>query len=165
MKQLGNRKILGIDPGTAVTGFGIIEKNNRTIDVVDYGCIKPPKNLDISKRYLIIFENIDLLIKKYKPDVMAIETQFVYKNAKAALTLGMAKGAALIAAAKNEVEVFEYAPKKAKLSVVGTGNASKHQVQKMIQMLLNLSKPPTPEDAADALALALCHAHQTNLKG
>jgi crossover junction endodeoxyribonuclease RuvC len=157
--------ILGIDPGSRVTGFGIIKKTLKGISVIDFGCIRPPQKLDISKRYLIIYDSVENLIIKHQPTSLAIETQFVYKNAQSALKLGMAKGVVMVVAAKHNIPLFEYAPKKAKLAVVGTGNASKHQVQKMMQMLLNLSKPPTPEDAADALALAICHAHQNPLEG
>ncbi len=152
--------ILGIDPGSRVTGFGLIKKEKKEIKVIDFGCIRPPPKLDIAKRYLVIYDSIEDLILKYKPTVLSIETQFMYKNAQSALKLGMAKGVAMVVCAKYDIPIFEYAPKKAKLAVVGTGSASKHQVQKMMQMLLKLSKPPTPEDAADALALALCHAHQ-----
>lgn len=155
-----DRVILGIDPGSSVTGFGVIKQSKAKISVLDFGAIRPPKSYDLGQKYLVIFEGVEELIKKYKPDAVSIETQFVYKNAQSALKLGMAKGSAVVACAKYAVPTFEYAPKKAKLAVVGTGSASKYQVQKMMQMLLNLSKPPTPEDAADALALALCHAYQ-----
>lgn len=158
-------RILGIDPGSRVTGFGLIKKEKASFSAIDFGCIKPPAKLDIAYRYLVIFEAIENLIIQYQPTALALETQFVYKNAQSALKLGMAKGAAMIAGAKHEIPIFEYAPKKAKLAVVGSGSASKHQVQKMMQLLLNLSKPPKPEDAADALALALCHAQQTPLEG
>lgn len=157
--------ILGIDPGSVVTGFGIIKKTHKELSVIDYGCIRPPAKLSISERYLIIHNSVDQLIQKYKPTSVAVETQFVYKNPQSALKLGMAKGAAIIAAAKYNIPLFEYAPKKAKLAVAGTGSASKHQVQKMMQLLLHLPQPPTPQDASDALALALCHAYQISLKG
>lgn len=157
--------ILGIDPGSAVTGFGILRKTRQGVSVIDYGCIRPPAQLEINQRYLIIYDSVKSLILKHRPTALAVETQFVYKNAQSALKLGMAKGAVVIAAAKYGIPIFEYAPKKAKLAVVGTGSASKHQVQKTMQLLLNLSQPPTPIDAADALALALCHAHQLSLKG
>lgn len=147
--------ILGIDPGTNITGYGVIKGNKP----LDFGCIRPPKNLSDAERYLAIFEAIDALIEKYAPHAVALEMQFFHKNAQSVLKLGMAKGAAMIAAAKRKVPVFEYAPRKAKLAVVGNGSASKEQVQKMVQLLLNLSCLPEPEDAADALALAICHAH------
>jgi len=151
--------ILGVDPGTLVTGYGVIRQTDRSWEPLDFGCICPPRKLKTHQRYLIIFEGIDHLLEKYKPQAVSVETQFVYKNVQSALKLGMARGAVIIAAARRGIEVFEYAPTKAKQAVVGNGSASKFQVQKMIQMQLKLSQMPEPPDAADALALALCHAH------
>ena len=155
--------ILGIDPGTAITGYGLIQVTHGSFTPIDFGCIRPSKKLISNQKYLSIFNGIEALIKKHQPTSVSVETQFVYKNVQSALKLGMARGAVLIAAAKNDIPIFEYAPTKAKKAVVGKGSASKMQVQKMIQMLLALSEVPTPEDAADALALALCHA--LSLKG
>lgn len=151
--------IIGIDPGSCVTGYGILSYAQAKQTALDFGCIRPPSQSAISEKYRILFESIELLLDKYKPHALAIETQFVYKNAQSALKLGMAKGMAVLAAAKRNIPIFEYAPKKAKLAVVGHGSASKQQVQKMIQLLLNLPTLPQPEDAADALALAICHCH------
>jgi crossover junction endodeoxyribonuclease RuvC len=148
--------ILGIDPGTCITGYGIIKGQKH---VLDFGCIRPSPKLPINERYLFIFNGIEYLLKQYAPTAVAVETQFVYRNPQSALKLGMARGVALLAATQKKIPVFEYTPKKAKLAVVGNGAASKQQVQKMVQLLLNLQKPPEPEDAADALAIALCHAH------
>ncbi|MEI8328803.1 MAG: crossover junction endodeoxyribonuclease RuvC [Chlamydiia bacterium] len=150
--------IIGIDPGTRVTGFGVI-KSGIQMQPLDFGCIRPPSTLAIPQKYLVIFEGIEHLIAKYKPDAIAVETQFVYKNVQSAMKLGMARGMVLVAGAKNNIPLFEYAPKKAKLAVVGNGAASKEQVQRMVQVLLRLPQIPTPEDAADALALAICHAN------
>lgn len=152
------RTILGIDPGTSVSGFGLIEVIDGRYSAVDYGCIRPPPKYNLSDRYLIIFEGIDEIIEKYQPDAVVVETQYVHKNVQSAIKLGMARGVVIVAARKRGVEVFEYAPTKAKLAVVGTGRASKQQVQGMVTRLLNLAEPPQPEDAADALALAICHA-------
>ncbi len=159
--------ILGIDPGTRITGFGIIQLLSVP-RVIDYGCIRPPANLPLEKKYLIIFNDIENLIKKYRPSAVAVETQYVKKNVQSAIKLGMARGAVVLAAAKNDIPVYEYAPTQAKLSVVGKGQASKHQVMQMVAMILQLSSPPKPEDAADALAIALCHSHHSKkrmLKG
>ena len=142
-----------------MTGYGVIQEGDRHWEPLDFGCIRPPRNLKIHERYLAIFEGIDHLLEKYQPGAVAVETQFVYKNVQSALKLGMARGAVLIAAARRGVAVFEYAPRKAKQAVVGNGGASKFQVQKMVQMELKLLQLPEPADAADALALALCHAH------
>jgi crossover junction endodeoxyribonuclease RuvC len=149
--------VLGIDPGTRITGYGLICKKGSVLQPIDYGCIRPPPNLPLSERYRILFESIETLIDRHHPDVLSVESQFVLKNAQSAIKLGMAKGMAILAAARRSIPIFEYAPSKAKLAVTGTGQASKWQVQKMIQSLLRLPTAPEPEDAADALALAICH--------
>lgn len=156
--------ILGIDPGTKITGYGILEVIDNSFKALDFGCIRPPYSYSLTKRYFIIFDSIEKIIDKYKPSAIAVETQFVKKNIQSAIKLGMARGAVVIAAEKNNIPIFEYAPRKAKLAVVGNGNASKEQIQKMLKMLLNLTKEPTPEDAADALALAMCHANSLKFK-
>ncbi len=151
--------ILGIDPGTRITGYGIIRKGRHSLEAIDFGCIRPPPSLSGPQKYLILFNAIESLLDRYQPQAVSVETQFVYKNVQSALKLGMARGVCLLAAAKRNIPIFEYAPKKAKLAVVGTGSASKEQVQKMVQFLLKLPILPQPEDAADALALAICQAN------
>lgn len=153
--------ILGIDPGTIITGYGVISVNPH-ISPLDFGCIRPPAKLILEQRYKIIFEGIEALIEKHSPTAIAVESQFVLKNVQSAIKLGMAKGMVYLAAARKNIPVFEYAPKKAKQAIVGTGNASKFQVQKMIQNLLRLPNIPEPEDAADALALAICCSRRTS---
>lgn len=153
----GKHVILGIDPGTRITGYGVIDAHSLPLD---FGCIKPPPKLLLSERYKILFDSVEALIEKYEPSAIAVESQFVLKNAQSAIKLGMAKGMVYLAAARKSIPVYEFAPKQAKLAVVGFGGASKSQVQKMIQALLRLPNPPEPEDAADALALAICCAHQ-----
>jgi len=150
------RIILGIDPGTRITGYGIIDAEGGALD---FGCIRPPPTLDLALRYKIIFEGVEALLERYEPCAVAVESQFVLKNVQSAIKLGMAKGMVYLAAARKSIPVYEFAPKQAKLAVVGHGGASKFQVQKMIQALLRLPNPPEPEDAADALALAICCAH------
>ena len=150
--------ILGVDPGTRITGYGLIQLKDQPYHLIDYGCIRPPSQFKLSERYLVIFDSIEELIEKYQPTVLVVETQYVHKNPQSALKLGMARGAVMIAAKKKGLMVYEYAPTVAKRAVVGTGKASKSQVQGMIQRLLRLSALPQPEDAADALALAICHA-------
>lgn len=156
------KKILGIDPGTLITGYGLIESNDAEYAAIDYGCIRPPKSLKLTDRYLIIFNAIEELIEKYAPEALVVETQFVQKNVQSAIKLGMARGIAVLAAKRRGLTVFEYAPTQAKMAVAGSGKASKTQVQAMVKMLLNLPDIPatTPEDAWDALALAICHAHR-----
>lgn len=152
--------ILGIDPGTHCTGFGLIKHFGNRHELITFGVIrtKPAQKLEL--RYLMIFEEIAQLVAQHGPDAIAVETQFVQKNAQSALKLGMARGVAMVAGAKYNIPIFEYAPTKIKLAVTGRGNASKHQVQQMTKLLLALDKIPA-EDAADALAIAICHAHTT----
>lgn len=158
-KNKDSEIIIGIDPGTQITGYGIIKVVGNTYQAIDYGCIRPPARYKLTDRYLIIFNALEEIIDKHSPDALVVETQYVKKNVQSAIKLGMARGIAIVAAKKRGVSIFEYAPSKAKLAVVGNGSASKSQVQKMVQFLLRLSELPTPEDAADALALAICHAH------
>ena len=148
--------ILGIDPGTRITGYGAIDMDKRPID---FGCIRPPPKLPLAIRYKILFESVEALIVRLQPSFIAVESQFVLKNAQSAIKLGMAKGMIYLAAARGGIPLYEFAPKQAKLAVVGHGSASKYQVQKMIQALLRLPEPPQPEDAADALSLAICCVH------
>lgn len=150
--------IIAIDPGTIVTGYGIIKIVSSSYHAVDYGCIRPPAKLKLSERYLIIFESLEQLLETHKPHVLVVETQFVQKNVQSAIKLGMARGVAILAAKRRGLKVYEYAPMRAKKAIVGNGRASKQQVQWMIQKLLNLAAPPHPQDASDALSLALCHA-------
>ena len=154
--------ILGVDPGTFVTGYGIIQCVDGVWKAVDFGCIKPPRNMKLTDRYLEIHQGIDHLIDTYNPEILVVETQYVHKNIQSAIKLGMARGVILISAKKKGLKVFEYAPAKAKKAVVGRGGATKRQVQSMMQHLLGLRELPEPEDAADALALALCHAYASN---
>lgn len=151
--------IIGIDPGTQITGYGVIKVVGNQYQVIDYGCIRPPTKFKLTDRYLVIFNCLEEILDKYQPDAFVIETQYVNKNVQSAIKLGMARGIAVLAAKKRGISIFEYAPSKAKKAVVGKGQASKKQVQKMVQFLLRLAELPTPEDAADALALTICHAH------
>jgi crossover junction endodeoxyribonuclease RuvC len=151
--------ILGIDPGTRITGYGVIAIGNGP-EPLDFGCIRPPATLSLADRYKIIFDGIETLITLHMPTSIAVESQFMGKNVQSTIKLGMAKGMVLLAAARRNIPVYEFSPTKAKQAVTGTGSATKAQVQKMIQALLRLPKLPEPEDAADALALAICCSHQ-----
>ena len=151
--------IIGIDPGTKVTGYGVIVIIGNTMRALDYGCIRPPPNALLSDRYLIIYESLQELLSLYKPIEMAIETQFVYKNPQSALKLGIAQGVAIISAKKHKCRVFGYAPRAVKSGMVGTGKASKEQLLGACARFLNLKEYPRPQDAADALAIAICHAN------
>jgi crossover junction endodeoxyribonuclease RuvC len=150
--------ILGVDPGTRVSGYGVICIQDHKYIPLDYGCIRPPPKYKLSERYLVIYDSIIELIEKHQPTALVVEMQFMYKNAQSALKLGMARGAVMIAAKKRGLPIFEYAPTVAKRAVVGNGRASKYQVQGMVKQILKLAAIPQPEDAADALALAICHA-------
>ena len=153
------RIILGVDPGTVTTGYAVIDGDT----ILDFGCIRPPTKLTLAERYLVIFNAIEHLIRKFQPEAISVETQFMSKNAQSTMKLSMARGTVILAAAKNNVSVHEYSPRKAKQAIVGNGGASKEQVQRMLQILLKLPSLPEPADAADALALAICHAHTLKL--
>jgi crossover junction endodeoxyribonuclease RuvC len=155
--------ILGIDPGTRVTGYGLIVQKNP-VQLLDFGAVRPPSHLPLYQRYHLLYENMEKIIVRYQPHILVVEGQFMQKNVQSAIKLGMAKGIAYLLAAKYQMQLFEYSPKEAKLAVVGTGSASKHQVQKMIQMLFSLQELPQPEDATDALSLAICHHHKSKWK-
>ncbi len=153
--------VIGIDPGTLITGFAVIEYRNSLSSAVDYGTIRPSPKAPLPQRYHAIFSALEELLLKYQPGVLAIETQFVGKNVQSAIKLGMARGVCVLAAAKRNIEVKEYSPTTTKRAVVGKGHAGKQQVQKMIRLLLHLEELPE-EDEADALAVALCHIHSVH---
>lgn len=161
---MSEKIILGIDPGTNSTGWGVIASDGRKSVPLEFGAIRPKTTLSQAEKYLRIFEGVEEVISRFSPEALAVETQFIYKNAASAMKIGMARASAMLAAARSNIPVYEYTPKKAKLAVVGKGSATKEQVQKMIALLLGLPSLPEPHDAADALALALCHAHDLRLK-
>lgn len=149
--------ILGIDPGSRTTGYGLIRFKTGCLEYVASGCIRL-KSEQLSERLNVIFQGVTQIIQQYAPDEFAIEEVFMAKNAGSALKLGQARGAAIVAATNSELEVSEYSARKVKQAVVGMGNAEKSQVQHMVKQILKLEGDPQ-EDAADALAIALCHAH------
>lgn len=151
--------VIGIDPGSRVTGYGIIQIEGSNYKPLDFGCIRPPALAPSEERYCIIYDSISELITLHHPSMLAIETQYVDKNVQSAIKLGMARGVAVLAGAKKGLSIHEYSPTKAKSSVCGSGRASKTQVQNMIGILLGLESTKIPTDAADALALAICHLH------
>jgi crossover junction endodeoxyribonuclease RuvC len=149
--------ILGIDPGIADTGFGVIEKNQlRNLTCLTYGSIRTRARLSIDERLSILAKELKKLIKKYQPDLMAVEQLFFCKNVKTALVVGQARGVILLVAKQNRVPIMEFTPLQVKQAVSTYGQASKMQVQKMVKLLLNLDTIPRPDDAADALAIAIC---------
>lgn len=152
------KKIIGIDPGTRVTGYGIILIDGNRFEPIDFGCIRPPPDLLLSDRYQIIYESLQALLLRHTPDEMALEMPFMSKNPQSTLKLGIAMGTALLAAKLCNMKVFGYSPREVKSFIAGTGKAGKFQIQNTVSRLLMLSSLPTPHDAADALAIALCHA-------
>lgn len=153
-------KILGIDPGLKITGFGIIEVNGRNLKCVAFGGIPANPKATFAEKLLAINEGVNKVIRQYRPDYCAAEDIYFHQNKKTAIVMGHARAVAILAAARNQVPVFEYSPREVKMSIVGNGNASKSQVQAMVKNILGLSEIPRPEDAADALAVALCHHHR-----
>tara|TARA_Y100001970_G_scaffold87107_1_gene109923 strand:- start:611 stop:1096 length:486 start_codon:yes stop_codon:yes gene_type:complete len=156
--------ILGIDPGLINTGYGIIQINgNNNLKAIDFGIISPDKKEKLSYRLKTIYDDLSLIIKKYKPNILSIEEVFFGKNVKSALLLGHARGVAMLCASNNNIPVFEYSPRKIKQSITGNGNADKSQVKFMVNRELNLKNIDFPDDASDALAIALCHNNQIKL--
>ena len=156
--------ILGIDPGSRTTGYGLIRIDNGKQTYIDSGCVrivKANESLPLADRLRIVFDSISNLIADYHPDEVAIEKVFLSKNADSALKLGQARGVAIVAAAVHALDVAEYSALEVKKSVVGTGRATKEQVQHMVTAILHLNQSPQA-DAADALAIALCHANARN---
>jgi crossover junction endodeoxyribonuclease RuvC len=153
-------KILGIDPGTQVVGYGIIEKTGSRITAMEYGSIKASKNLGtFPQRLKIIYSTIMEIISRHQPDQMAIEEVFYSTNVKAAIKIGEGRGVVFLCAASANIPIAEYAATVIKKAVSGNGHAHKSQVQEMVKIILGLSEIPKPEDAADALAIAICHSH------
>ena len=152
-------RILGIDPGTGITGWGIVDKNYNRLDAVDYGCIRTPAHQLNQKRLCEIYDGINLLIREFRPDEMAIEELFFNRNTTTVISVGQARGVLVLAAAQHGIPVYEYTPLQIKQAVTGYGRADKKQVQYKIQNLLALEAVPKPDDAADALAVAVCHSN------
>lgn len=149
--------ILGIDPGTAICGYGLVEKHNYQYKLIDYGAVNTPSTMTLEERLVRIYDGICLLIDKYHPDEMAVEELFFNNNAKTAISVGQARGVILLAGAHKGVPLYEYTPLQVKQGIVGYGRADKKQIQYMIKTMLNMKEIPKPDDAADALAIAMCH--------
>lgn len=158
-------RILGIDPGTGITGWGVIEKNYNQLSVIDYGCIRTEANSLNQKRLCEIFDGMSLLLREFQPDEMAIEELFFNRNSTTVISVGQARGVLVLAAAQRGIPVYEYTPLQIKQAVTGYGRADKKQVQYMVTSILKLQAVPRPDDAADALAVAVCHSNwqQANL--
>jgi len=152
-------KILGVDPGTLVCGYGVIETDGRSVRALDYGVVRC-RDKPLPLRLKAVYEGLQAVIARFSPDVLVLEGAFFGKDVRSALKIGESRGVALLAAASAGIEVAEYAPAEVKKAVVGTGRAHKSQVQQMVRLELGLRELPSPADAADALAIALCHLHR-----
>ncbi|XID93626.1 crossover junction endodeoxyribonuclease RuvC [Paenibacillaceae bacterium WGS1546] len=152
-------RVLGIDPGIAIMGFGFIDKAGHKLTPVQYGCIETAAGTPQEIRLKQIYESVCQLLDTYKPDTVAVEKLFFNKNVTNAFSVGQARGVFMLAAAQRGLAIAEYTPMQVKQAVVGYGGAEKRQIQEMVKMLLKLSAIPKPDDVADALAVAICHAH------
>lgn len=149
-------RILGIDPGTGILGFGAIEVTGSKEMLIDAGVIRTPVKQEDSDRLKTIFDELDQLIKELKPDIMAVEKLFFSKNVTTAMSVSQARGVVLLLGKQHDLELYEYTPNQIKMAITGYGNATKNQMQEMVKMHLKLKEIPKPDDAADALAAALC---------
>jgi len=158
-------RTLGIDPGTAIMGYGVVESRGGSLHMVTYGVLVTSKVNTMPERLLALYEGLTAQIAAHRPAAMAVEELFFNRNVNTALTVGQARGIALLAAAQAGLPVFEYTPLQVKDAVVGYGRATKDQVQQMVRSLLRLEALPKPDDAADALAVAICHLHSARIGG
>ena len=156
-------RVLGIDPGIAIVGFGFIDKSGHKLTPVQYGAITTEAHTPQEKRLQQVYESACALMDRYKPDAVAVEKLFFNKNVTTAFAVGQARGVIMLAAAQRNLHIAEYTPLQVKQAVVGYGKAEKRQVQEMVKMFLKLSAVPKPDDVADALAIAICHAHSAVL--
>jgi len=152
-------RVLGLDPGLATTGWGAVEEQSGKLALADFGVITSAPGQPLAKRLQSLYLELTAVIALQRPDVAAVEELFFSRNARTAFAVGQARGVALLALADAGLAVHEYTPLQVKQAVVGYGRATKHQVQQMVRMLLNLSEAPQPDDAADAVAVAICHLH------
>jgi crossover junction endodeoxyribonuclease RuvC len=157
---------IGIDPGTAITGYGLVsEEDDGSLKVVNYGVILTSADDAMPDRLVHLYQQLKNIIELHSPQSGAVEKLFFARNVRTALTVGQARGVALLALAESEVSIAEYSPNEIKQAVVGYGGADKNQVQKMVQAILELDQIPHPDDAADALAVAICHLHSARMRG
>ena len=152
-------RVMGVDPGSDTTGYGVIESDGRRYKLIEYAGIRAPSRLCFAERLLVISKKLEEVIRRLTPQACAVEETFYAVNVKSALKLGQVRGVVLLAAARAGVEVFEYSPLEIKSALVGYGRAEKEQVQEMVRVLLKLKESPQPLDASDALAVAICHAN------
>jgi crossover junction endodeoxyribonuclease RuvC len=156
-------RVLGIDPGSQTTGWGIVDGDSRRYKLIEFGSIRAPSTLSFPARLLRMCQGLEEVVARHRPDSCAIEDAFLATNVKVSMKLGQVRGVALLVAERAALDIHEYSPRLIKQTVVGYGNAEKHQVQEMVRLLLSLKSIPSPHDAADALAVAICHFHHANL--
>ncbi len=156
--------ILGIDPGTGATGYGVIETGDNLLRLLDFGCLRTSSREDMVYRLRMIYDKVTKVVEKFCPEEVAVEEVFFNQNAKTALSVGQARGVIILAVASQGAKVFSYTPLEVKQAITGYGRAPKEQVQRMVKKLLNLSFLPSPDDAGDAIAVALCHLFSRRLK-
>ena len=153
--------IFGIDPGIATVGYGVVEYNANKFRMLEYGTVETPAGMELAVRLEGIFDKLSFLLQKHDPDAIAVEELFFNNNVKTAITVAHGRGVALLAAQKSGKPVYEYTPLQVKQAITGYGRAEKKQVMEMVKLFLGLDKIPKPDDAADALAMAICHAHSS----
>ena len=164
MNELGGRVVLGLDPGTASTGFGVISVMGNRLRTLEYGVVETPAGVPLEQRLECIYGEIEGLLGRHRPVATAVESLFFNANVRTALAVGHARGVTLLACSQAGCEVFEYTPQQVKQAVVGYGRASKGQVMEMVRVLLGLSETPRPDHAADALGVAICHANTCGVR-
>ncbi len=157
-------RVLGIDPGSETLGWGVVEGNGLKYDLVEFGTVKSSARDPFSKRLSKVFSGVSEIVDRFQPDVLSIEEAFYAVNVNVAMKLGQVRGVVLLLAEQRGIRIAEYAPRLIKQTVVGYGNAEKHQVGEMVRILLRLKAIPTPHDAADALAIAICHFHHAGMQ-
>ena len=156
-------RVLGVDPGTAITGYGIVEEVKGDLKPLTFGVIRTPAKQPLAGRLQLIYRGVSKLAQEWEPTAAAVEELFFSRNVRTAMSVGQARGVTLLALADAGLEVAEYTPLAIKQAVTGYGNADKAQVQEMVRLLLELTEVPRPDDAADALAVAICHLHSARL--
>jgi crossover junction endodeoxyribonuclease RuvC len=157
-------RVIGIDPGTAITGWGVVEGDGNDLEAIAYGVVTTPAGTPLPQRLQVIYRELSELVAYWQPESSAIEELFFSKNAKTALAVGHGRGAAMLALANANLPITEYKPLEVKQAITGHGGADKKQMQQMVKLLLSLDELPRPDDAADALAVAICHLHSARLR-
>lgn len=156
--------VIGIDPGTAITGYGLVRDTADSLEVVAYGVIQTPAGMPLPQRLLLLHQDLQRLLLLHRPQSGAVEKLFFQRNVTTAMSVGQARGVAMLALAEANLTIEEYTPLEVKQAVAGYGNADKAQMQYMVRALLNLDEIPRPDDAADALAVAICHLHSARIR-